>query len=80
MTLSKFYVNIEPPQSKKVLWIKPLQDGFALYIWFKDKWQLLKVLDDNGTPIIWDDITLDFYTKDQIDDMIGDIETLLAAI
>jgi hypothetical protein len=43
------------PQSTNVLWLKPVENGFCLYRHKNGKWDVLKLMDDEGTPSTDDD-------------------------
>ena len=60
MTLvTRFYIGeIEPPSSN-VGWFKPVEGGFALYLSYNGRWQLVKLMDDRGTDSAVDDMIAD---------------------
>lgn len=88
MNLIQTHIGVNPPNASNVAWIRPLKNGgFGFYTWLNNKWSTLKLIDTKDSRTPQDDTPLDptnesdnFYTKDQIDTKIGDIETLLAAI
>ena len=43
------------PQSTNVLWLKPVENGFCFYRYKNGKWDVLKLMDDEGTPSTDDD-------------------------
>ena len=44
------------PQNHDIMWLKPIGDnGFALYTWKNGNWEVMKLMDDHGTPSTDDD-------------------------
>lgn len=47
------FSRTEPPY-RDVIWAKPIEDGFAFYL-FDGRWKPMKVVNDQGTPSTDDD-------------------------
>lgn len=43
------------PQNTDVLWLRPVEDGFAFYIHVNGNWELLRVMNGMGTTDPYDD-------------------------
>ena len=55
MQIKKIYFSTEAPACGDVIWAKPVEDGFALYLNSGGAWYPLKVVDDNSTSVTFDD-------------------------
>ena len=53
--LDKVVLSPTEPPWKTVLWIKPVQGGFAFYAWIDGKWRILRPMNDKGTSTPYDD-------------------------
>lgn len=81
MANKELYIGTATPKSNEVVWIRPLKDGgVALYAYVYNKWQVLKLVNGNGTLPVDDDEVIDpatpggnYYTKGEIDEKIADI-------
>ena len=55
MRIYKTIVSAVAPGQRDVLWAKPVEGGFTLYLQNNGMWQALKVMEDKGTASDADD-------------------------
>lgn len=53
--LNKIAVSTEAPNGRDSLWLKPVEEGFALYALINGKWKSVVLIDDNETAKVSDD-------------------------
>lgn len=56
MVRANTIISSEAPNFRNALWIKPTEGGFSLYCSVNGGWQPLKLVDDNNTISLADDI------------------------
>ena len=69
----KIVEDIYEPRNTNVLWLKPVKDGFSFYRHKNDKWEPIKIVDDQGTSSTDDDTVVnldDIPTMDNIEEKI----------
>jgi len=59
--LDKTVISTTEPPWTTVLWIKPVEGGVAHYAWLNGKWQILRLMNDHGTPNPNDDTPIDIH-------------------
>ena len=47
------------PQNTDVLWLRPVENGFALYYHIFGKWEPLRIMNTKGTATPFDDVPYD---------------------
>lgn len=55
MKLNGIIFSKTEPRQSDVLWIKPVKEGIAFYMFNNGRWTPSKVMDDAGTPSTEDD-------------------------
>jgi len=55
MQYLKLIISNNAPNTRSVIWAKPIEGGYALYIFGNGMWKPLKAVDDKGTSSISDD-------------------------
>lgn len=63
MKVLKPVISATAPNAKDVIWLKPVSDGFVMYIVDEAKWKPLVLVDDQGTSSIADDVKQDLVGK-----------------
>ena len=63
MKILNAVISNDAPNKKDVVWIRPVEGGFTLYTAFDGKWQALKVMEDNDTASIADDVEVKLKDK-----------------
>lgn len=53
--IDKIQFTLTEPRNKGVIWAKPVEEGYVLYLFNNGRWAPLKLVDDNGTPSTEDD-------------------------
>ena len=59
MTFDKIILSTTQPSRTDVAWAKPVKGGFALYLHYNGIWNLMKLMDSNGSINPDDDKTID---------------------
>ena len=54
--LKGIIISSTEPSTTSSLWIKPVEGGVAFYAFNGGRWNILKPMEDNGTPSTDDDI------------------------
>jgi len=55
MIYDKIVESVYEPQSTNVLWLRPTEKGFAFYRYKNGRWEVLRVMNDEGTSSPYDD-------------------------
>ena len=69
--LDKTVISTTEPPWTTVLWIKPVEGGVAHYAWLNGKWQILRLMNDHGTPNPNDDTPIDIHEGQLGPDTVG---------
>lgn len=59
------------PQNSDVLWLRPVEGGFALYYHNNGYWKILRIMNDHGTPDPEDDTPIDIHEGQLGPDTVG---------
>lgn len=59
MVIEKIVLSESQPESQFVLWVRPVKEGYAAYVYGKRGWHPLKDIADNGTVTTDDDELID---------------------
>ena len=62
MKLLRVALSYQEPNVKDALWLRPVGDGFALYV-LDGGWKAVKIVDDNSTASLVDDTIQDLVGK-----------------
>ena len=55
MIYDKIVESIHEPMATNVLWLRPVEDGFAFYRFTNGRWQVMRVMNDKGSASPEDD-------------------------
>ena len=64
--LDKIVLSLQEPSQTTVLWAKPMEGGFAFYLFDNGRWKAMNVVSDMGTPTTDDDTVADITNIPQI--------------
>ena len=62
MKILKVALSVNEPQTRDVLWLRPVGDAFALYV-LDGGWKALKLVDNNSTSSTSDDTVIESKNK-----------------
>ena len=66
MVISQILVTSYQPSQTNVVWAKPIEGGFTLYLFNNGRWQPVKIVNDLGTATTDDDTVADISNIDQV--------------
>ena len=71
MIYDKIVEDTHEPRNTNVLWLRPVEGGFSLYRYKNDRWDILRLMDNHGTPNPDDDTPIDIHEGQLGPDTVG---------
>lgn len=69
--VDKFAISETQPNATNICWAKPVDGGFALYLYFDGKWQVQRLMNNEGTYDPDDDKPIDIHEGQLGPDTVG---------
>lgn len=81
MIIKAIHIRETEPQSTNVIWCRPVEGGFAFYIYRNGAWKVMKLMNDAGTASPDDDTVADVskipeVVEKEVEKQIGKIHPL----
>lgn len=67
----KIVESIYEPRNTNVIWLRPVEGGFSFYRYQNGKWEILRLMNDHGTPDPEDDTPIDIHEGQLGPDTVG---------